>query len=162
MYRFVLHTVVLGVLLLPLRSSARCVGEKELIKLQNRLQRRYWERLNVPQPTSPQQRAPTCAQVSKELHEDTQSRSLSPWRYRLDRNDSRFPHEIYVAECLCAGCIINRHEDHSYNSREVFSHPMVLWKTSCPGDPSKYAVRKKFIRVAVGCTCVRPVVRHAM
>uniref|UniRef100_A0A3P8RHV6 Interleukin 17C n=1 Tax=Amphiprion percula TaxID=161767 RepID=A0A3P8RHV6_AMPPE len=158
---WILLTVVLGVLLVPLRSAgSRCIGEEELRSRENRLQRTYWKHLNVPQPTSPRQRAPTCAEVSKELHEDPQRRSLSPWRYRLDEDDTRFPREISVAECLCDGCIIDRHEDLSYNSRQMFVQRMVLKKTSCPGDPSRYVVRKDFISVPITCTCVRPAVNH--
>ncbi|KAI3377279.1 hypothetical protein L3Q82_008489 [Scortum barcoo] len=73
-----------------------------------------------------------------------------------DRDDSRIPHEISVAECLCSGCIVNQREESTYNSVPVFAQRMVLKKSRCPDNPNKYVVRRDVIKVPVACTCVVP------
>lgn len=76
--------------------------------------------------------------------------------FSLDHNDSRFPHEITFAKCLCGGCIIRQLEDYTYNSVLLYSKLMVLKKTRCQHDPNKYVVIKQFIDIPVACTCVLP------
>uniref|UniRef100_A0A3B5AJ11 Interleukin-17C-like n=1 Tax=Stegastes partitus TaxID=144197 RepID=A0A3B5AJ11_9TELE len=145
--------ILLGCLLiLPGRSAARCLNATELQRSQQRLERTSW---TFPHVTTPQH-APTCAQVAEMLPKDTAGRSLSPWSYRLDRDDNRFPHEIPVAKCLCEGCIINQREDVNYNSKPVFVWRNVLRKEPCPGDPTRVQVSKEKFKVAVACTCVWP------
>lgn len=74
----------------------------------------------------------------------------------MKRDNARVPAEISEATCICNGCIINRMEDHSYNSKTVVTRMMVMKKKQCANDPKKYTVEKEFIEVAVGCICVRP------
>ncbi|TKS70437.1 Interleukin-17C [Collichthys lucidus] len=97
----------------------------------------------------------TCEQAAKDTSGGLNTRSSSPWR--LNREDDRFPRDIFFAECLCEGCIIDGHEIHlDYNSVRVNASLMVLRKISCPGYHDKYKVRKEIISVPVACTCVTP------
>nr|AUG89996.1 interleukin-17C2 [Larimichthys crocea] len=99
----------------------------------------------------------TCEQAAKNLSGGMNTRSSSPWRYRLNREDDRFPRDIFFAECVCDGCIIDGHKiDLNYNSVRVNASLMVLRKISCPGYHDKYKVRKEIISVPVACTCVMP------
>nr|XP_020441285.1 interleukin-17C-like isoform X2 [Monopterus albus] len=130
--------------------TPRCVTADELNHRIN-----HFRRNQVPRIVSeiPVQDTRTCAQVD---NNDKSHRSLSPWKYSLDRDVNRFPEVIALAECLCQGCIIDQYEDLTYNSVLVFSHLMVLRKTLCPHDPNKYVVKKDLMKVPVACTCVVP------
>ncbi|KAL2093084.1 hypothetical protein ACEWY4_010396 [Coilia grayii] len=86
---------------------------------------------------------------------DISNRSLSPWRYRVDRDESRIPEEIGVAECLCSGCIIDGEEDTAYNSVPVLQTMMFVFKEKCE-EEGKYTIRKEMKRIPVACTCVTP------
>ncbi|XP_055770287.1 interleukin-17C-like [Salvelinus fontinalis] len=84
------------------------------------------------------------------------NRSLSPWRYRIDERENRIPSKIMVAECLYTGCIINKHEDMTYNSVPVLATFTVLQKTVCPDNPRHYLVTVNVVTIPVACTCVVP------
>uniref|UniRef100_A0A8K9X8M5 Interleukin-17C n=2 Tax=Oncorhynchus mykiss TaxID=8022 RepID=A0A8K9X8M5_ONCMY len=84
------------------------------------------------------------------------NRSLSPWRYRIDEREDRIPAKILVAECLYEGCIVNKHEDKTYNSVPVLATITVLQKTVCPGNPRHYLVTVDSVTIPVACTCVVP------
>ncbi|XP_010882467.1 interleukin-17C [Esox lucius] len=91
---------------------------------------------------------------------DYSHRSVSPWRYRIDSKEGRFPEKIAFAECLCKGCIIingsgHQAEDHNYNSVPIKQTQMVLEKTKCRNDPSKYSFISLYIEVPIACTCVK-------
>uniref|UniRef100_A0A3Q0TFC1 Uncharacterized protein n=1 Tax=Amphilophus citrinellus TaxID=61819 RepID=A0A3Q0TFC1_AMPCI len=88
----------------------------------------------------------------------------SPWHRggqhthpRTSIHDSRYPPDITFAKCLCKGCIINGHEDHSYNSVPLMALRSVLIKTKCKDGTNTYRVKKTRINVPVGCTCARPI-----
>ncbi|XP_032376580.1 interleukin-17C [Etheostoma spectabile] len=156
-----LRMISLGLLLFlsgPSSSAAaqgrsRCTSADQLDKRANKFLERHRSALSsTPEP----QGASTCAEAAEVMRGDVNRRSLSPWTYNITRDDSRFPHEIPVAVCLCNGCIINQREDTSYNSVPVMARMMVLRKTACPQDTTKYAVKKVFENIAVGCTCVVP------
>ncbi|KAL7406179.1 hypothetical protein ABVT39_014616 [Epinephelus coioides] len=135
--------------------SSKCIDLRQVNRTVSRLHRywEYWNELWLPKNLKDTQ---TCAQVAKDMRGELSNRSLSPWKYRLDREENRHPHEILLAECLCEGCIINQREDMSYNSVPVFAPLMVLRRTLCPSDPNKYEVKKDFIEIPVACTCAVP------
>ncbi|XP_044060117.1 interleukin-17C-like isoform X2 [Siniperca chuatsi] len=141
-------------------GSSRCISEAQFNNRADRFRDSYWGKWSVSKNLVPERDTRTCAQAAKEMHGDPSNlinnRSLSPWRYSLDRDVDRIPHDIAIAECLCQGCIINQREELSYNSVPVFATLMVLRKTLCVHDPNKYDVKKVFIRVPVACTCVVP------
>ncbi|XP_028289884.1 interleukin-17C-like [Gouania willdenowi] len=104
----------------------------------------------------------TCAEAARmRFNESVSHRSLSPWTYREDRHEDRFPEIIPFAECLCHGCIVGGKEDSSYNSILVVTTQQVLIRSPCSTDKSKYAITKDFIKVPVACTCVHPKVTRS-
>ncbi|XP_047437028.1 interleukin-17C-like isoform X2 [Mugil cephalus] len=151
------HMIFLGSLLCFGRaSSARCVDSDNWQRRE-----KAWQLIkNQTSGNATPDAKRTCDQAAREMSEDPSDRALSPWRLRTDRDDTRFPPEIYVAECLCQGCIIGQRENLSYNSVKVHASLLVLRKSQCPRDPSKYKLTKELIKVPVACTCVRPVIRN--
>ncbi|KAM7146905.1 interleukin-17C isoform 1-T2 [Macrochelys suwanniensis] len=96
------------------------------------------------------------ATVNSEPHE----RSLSPWRYRIDEDENRYPQKLAFAECLCSGCIDVKtgRETSSLNSVPMHQTMMVLRRKPCPhnASPGTFAFEVDYIKVPVGCTCVLP------
>nr|XP_046252536.1 interleukin-17C-like [Scatophagus argus] len=134
-------------------SSTRCVDVNAFNNRATKLQ----VMLKSLSGNVPLRDATTCEQAAREMRDGALShRALSPWKFSQDRDNNRFPPVINVAECLCRGCIINQREELSYNSVPVYTTLMVLRKTRCPSDSSKYEVKKDFIRVPVACTCAVP------
>uniref|UniRef100_A0A8D0GQN4 Interleukin 17C n=1 Tax=Sphenodon punctatus TaxID=8508 RepID=A0A8D0GQN4_SPHPU len=91
-----------------------------------------------------------------EVHE----RSISPWRYRIDEDEDRYPRKLAFAECLCSGCIDVKtgRETTSLNSVPVHQTMMVLRRKPCPRNPSPgtFAFEVEYITVPVACTCALP------
>ncbi|XP_021076466.1 interleukin-17C [Mus pahari] len=98
------------------------------------------------------------------LEADTHERSISPWRYRIDTDENRYPQKLAVAECLCRGCINAKtgRETAALNSVQLLQSLLVLRRQPCSQDgttnpmPGSFAFHTEFIRVPVGCTCVLP------
>ncbi|XP_005345849.1 interleukin-17C [Microtus ochrogaster] len=98
------------------------------------------------------------------LEADTHQRSISPWKYRIDTDQNRFPQKLAVAECLCRGCINAKtgRETAALNSVQLLQSLLVLRRQPCSQDgasdptPGSFAFHTEFIRVPVGCTCVLP------
>uniref|UniRef100_A0A3B4A9T3 Interleukin 17c n=1 Tax=Periophthalmus magnuspinnatus TaxID=409849 RepID=A0A3B4A9T3_9GOBI len=141
--------------------AARCLSAGQLKVRADRFQARH----QVHALNYTQQRELTCAQLVEQAQQQPQhlyTRALSPWTYRLNRDERRFPRDISEARCLCSGCILHRahedrpHEEHGYNSVPVYTHMLVLSKTPCAGQPNKYRLTKRMLRVPVACTCVVP------
>uniref|UniRef100_A0A8C9SM46 Interleukin-17C-like n=2 Tax=Scleropages formosus TaxID=113540 RepID=A0A8C9SM46_SCLFO len=84
------------------------------------------------------------------------NRSISPWRYRIDYDEDRYPKSVAVAVCLCEGCIINGTEDTSYNSVPVRQVRRVLRRVRCPLNSTRYSLKTSLMEVPVACTCVIP------
>ncbi|KAL4613688.1 interleukin-17C-like [Arapaima gigas] len=87
-------------------------------------------------------------------------RALSPWKYRIDVDDNRYPREIAVAECLCEGCIIDGKENLSFNSEPVKQTMMVSRYEKCPKHPEKFSLVTEPVEIDVACTCVVPRTSH--
>ncbi|XP_012513117.1 PREDICTED: interleukin-17C [Propithecus coquereli] len=98
------------------------------------------------------------------LEADTHQRSISPWRYRVDTDEDRYPQKLAFAECLCRGCIDARtgRETAALNSVRLRQSLLVLRRRPCSRDgagaptPGAFAFHAEFVRVPVGCTCVLP------
>lgn len=98
------------------------------------------------------------------LEADIHQRSISPWRYRVDTDESRYPQKLAIAECLCRGCISTRtgRETAALNSVPLHQSLLVLRRRPCSQDatgtptPGAFAFHTESIRVPVGCTCVLP------
>ncbi|XP_057608008.1 interleukin-17F [Chionomys nivalis] len=90
---------------------------------------------------------------------DFQNRSTSPWDYNITRDPHRFPSEIAEAQCRYSGCInAQGQEDSSMNSVAIQQEILVL-RREPQGCPNSFRLEK--MRVKVGCTCVKPIVRRA-
>ncbi|KAJ0056685.1 hypothetical protein NL108_012118 [Boleophthalmus pectinirostris] len=144
-------------------AAARCLSAEQLRVRADWFQARH----RVHELNHTQQRELTCAKLVEHAQQQQQpqhvyTRALSPWTYRLNRDQRRFPRDILEARCLCEGCILQRahedrpHEEHTYNSVPVYTHVLVLYKTRCARQPHKYRLTKRMLRVTVGCTCVMP------
>ncbi|XP_043937512.1 interleukin-17C-like [Protopterus annectens] len=87
--------------------------------------------------------------------EDLNSRSISPWTYRIDVDETRYPEKLAFAECLCNGCIDTRTgtENLSLNSVLLEQTMMVLRRKPCSTSKKAYSFEIEYIKVPVGCTC---------
>ncbi|XP_069507496.1 interleukin-17B [Ambystoma mexicanum] len=93
-------------------------------------------------------------------------RSLSPWAYGINHDDSRIPVDIPEARCLCTGCInpFTMQEDRTMASIPIYSKIPVK-RLLCPAGPQgKKSHRKKkrcqpayqtvMENIVIGCTCI--------
>ncbi|KYO43067.1 interleukin-17C [Alligator mississippiensis] len=106
----------------------------------------------------PEPGCPTL-QLAAGAHSEANERSISPWRYRIDEDENRYPPKLAFAECLCNGCIDTKtgRETTALNSVLIHQTMMVLRRKPCPRDaPATFAFDVDYIRVPVGCTCVLP------
>ncbi|MEE6500461.1 hypothetical protein FKM82_003790 [Ascaphus truei] len=85
-------------------------------------------------------------------------RSISPWSYRIDIDENRYPQKLAFAECLCSGCIkgISGKENLSLNSVQIYQTMLVLRRKPCPHKASAYTFELEYLKVPVGCTCALP------
>ncbi|XP_024055276.2 interleukin-17C [Terrapene carolina triunguis] len=99
-------------------------------------------------------------QLQATVNSEPNERSLSPWRYRIDEDENRYPQKLAFAECLCTGCIDVKtgRETSSLNSVLMHQTMMVLRRKPCPhnASPGTFAFEVEYIKVPVGCTCVLP------
>ncbi|CAK6432512.1 unnamed protein product [Pipistrellus nathusii] len=90
------------------------------------------------------------------------SRSISPWRYVLDRDMDRLPQDLYHARCLCPHCVSLRtgsHMDPLGNSELLYHNQTVFYRRRCPGEQGArdgYCLERRLYRVSFACVCVRP------
>ncbi|KAK7912704.1 hypothetical protein WMY93_012915 [Mugilogobius chulae] len=153
-----LQVLVLGAC--TVMAAARCLDARQLQVRADRFQARH------PMRAFPRTQLPelTCAQLIEHapLQSRLHMRALSPWTYRVNRDERRFPRDILEAHCLCSGCILQGahqdrpHEEHDYNSVPVYAHVPVLNKNRCAGRTDKYRLTKSRLRVPVACVCAAP------
>ncbi|KAF6351426.1 interleukin 25 [Rhinolophus ferrumequinum] len=90
------------------------------------------------------------------------SRSISPWRYELDRDLNRLPQDLYHARCLCPHCVslhTGSHMDPRGNSELLYHNQTVFYRRPCPGEQGTqggYCLERRLYRVSLACVCVRP------
>ncbi|KAL6113692.1 il17f [Pungitius sinensis] len=90
-----------------------------------------------------------------------QNASLSPWTYNVSRDDDLFPPMLSEARCLLRGCLDKEgREDLSLESRPILHQTLVLRRVKAEGVGHSYHYRLESRLLAVGCTCVRPVIRR--
>ncbi|XP_075693204.1 interleukin-17C [Rhinoderma darwinii] len=85
-------------------------------------------------------------------------RSISPWTYRIDTDETRYPQKLAFAHCLCSHCINaeSGKESSSLNSVLVSQTMLVLRKKTCPHAPTLSTFALEYISVPVACTCSVP------
>ncbi|XP_075043888.1 interleukin-17C [Mixophyes fleayi] len=90
--------------------------------------------------------------------ERVEERSISPWAYRIDVDDTRYPQKLAFAHCLCQHCISSDtgRENSSLNSVLIKQEMLVLRKKSCPHNPALSTFVLEKLSVPVGCTCSIP------
>ncbi|KAM7405613.1 hypothetical protein PAMP_000048 [Pampus punctatissimus] len=87
--------------------------------------------------------------------------SISPWDYNVSLDDSLYPPVLSEAHCLLRGCLDKMGvEDLNLESKPIMHQVLLLRRvrSSGPGDSYHYRLESRLI--AVGCTCVRPVIQH--
>ncbi|NWR80038.1 IL17C protein, partial [Centropus unirufus] len=111
-------------------------------------------------PRRHRERACPALQLRAGLHVEANERSISPWRYRIDEDENRYPRKLAFAECLCSGCVDVKtgRETTALNSVAIHQTMMVLRRKPCPHAAGTGLVTFEvdYIRVPVGCTCVLP------
>nr|XP_031544224.1 interleukin-17A [Vicugna pacos] len=89
---------------------------------------------------------------------DYYKRSTSPWTLHRNEDPERYPSVIWEAKCSHSGCVNAKGKvDHHMNSVPIQQEILVLRREPqhCP-----HSFRLEKMLVAVGCTCVTPIVRH--
>ncbi|XP_022606149.1 interleukin-17F-like [Seriola dumerili] len=85
--------------------------------------------------------------------------SISPWTYNVSHDDSLYPSVLSEAHCLLQGCLDSEgQEDRSLESRPIMHQVLVLRRVRPAGAGQNYHYRLESRLMAVGCTCVRPIV----
>ncbi|XP_069031263.1 interleukin 17a/f1 [Embiotoca jacksoni] len=85
--------------------------------------------------------------------------SISPWKYHVSVDDTLFPPVWSEARCQLHGCLDSQGlEDLSLESRPIMQQVLMLRRVLSAAAPS-YHYRLESRLIAVGCTCVRPVVQ---
>ncbi|XP_027701725.1 interleukin-17C [Vombatus ursinus] len=106
----------------------------------------------------------SALQLENVYEAEVHQRSLSPWKYRIDTDENRYPQKLAFAECLCKGCIDMKsgRETSSFNSILLYQRVLVLRRKPCAlkGDaevtPGAFTFNSEYINVPVGCTCALP------
>ncbi|XP_020010406.1 interleukin-17A isoform X2 [Castor canadensis] len=96
--------------------------------------------------------------VNSRRPSDYYNRSTSPWNLHRNEDPERYPSVIWEANCRHLGCITaDGKVDHHMNSVPIQQEILVLRRES-QNCPTSFRLEKML--VAVGCTCVTPIVRH--
>ncbi|XP_059212577.1 interleukin 17a/f1 [Centropristis striata] len=114
--------------------------------------------------TVPLQLDPNALVPSRNIR-PLQNASISPWTYNMSRDDTLFPPVLSEARCLLHGCLDSEgREDLNLESRPIMHQVLLLRRVKSTGAGSgaghSYHYRLESRLIAVGCTCVRPTVRH--
>ena len=83
----------------------------------------------------------------------------------ISHDESLFPPTLSEARCLLDGCLDSEgQEDLSLKSRPIMRQVMLLRRVRStgagPGAEHGYHFRLESRLIAVGCTCVRPIVQR--
>ncbi|CAJ1049951.1 interleukin 17a/f1 [Xyrichtys novacula] len=88
-----------------------------------------------------------------------QNVSISPWTYNTTHDDSMYPPTLSEARCSLKGCLDSEgQEDQSLQSRPIMHQVLVLRRVRSPGSGDSYHYRLESRLIAVGCTCIRPII----
>ncbi|XP_034384477.1 interleukin 17a/f1 [Cyclopterus lumpus] len=94
-----------------------------------------------------------------------QNTSVSPWTYNVSHDSALFPPVLSEARCLLRGCLDSEgREDLSLESRPIMHQVLLLRRVKSQGAGSgaglSYHYRLESRLLAVGCTCIRPMVQR--
>ncbi|XP_074513347.1 interleukin-17F-like [Sebastes fasciatus] len=89
-----------------------------------------------------------------------QDASISPWTYNTTQDDSLL-HPLSEARCSLRGCRDSEgREDLNLESRPIMHQVLLLRRVKSAGEETSYHFKLESRLIAVGCTCVRPIVLH--
>ncbi|XP_032155267.1 interleukin-17F [Sapajus apella] len=92
------------------------------------------------------------------LLRNIERRSTSPWNYTVTWDPNRYPSEVVQAQCRHLGCVnAQGKEDIFMNSVPIQQETLVLRRRR-QGCSVSFQLEK--LLVTVGCTCVKPLIRH--
>ncbi|XP_041797565.1 interleukin 17a/f1 [Chelmon rostratus] len=114
--------------------------------------------------TVPLQLDPNALAVTGNIR-PLENASISPWTYNISYDESLLPPRLSEAHCLLSGCLDSEgQEDRNLRSRPIMRQVLLLRRVRSAGAESgaehSYHFRLESRLIAVGCTCVRPVVRY--
>ncbi|XP_053721784.1 interleukin 17a/f1 [Synchiropus splendidus] len=93
---------------------------------------------------------------SRPLHKD----SISPWTYNTTFDPSVYPPTLSEARCTFRGCLnSDGSEDRNLESKPIMHQVLVLRRVHSSNRSQTYHYRLESRLLAIGCTCVRPIVR---
>ncbi|KAG7482465.1 interleukin-17F-like isoform X3 [Solea senegalensis] len=88
-----------------------------------------------------------------------QNSSISPWTYSVSQDDSLIP-RLSEARCLLQGCLDSEGlEDLSLESKPIMHQVLLLRRVRTQEAGHGYIYQLESRLIAVGCTCIRPVVK---
>ncbi|XP_062274420.1 interleukin 17a/f1 [Scomber scombrus] len=98
--------------------------------------------------------------VPSKIIRPLENSSISPWTYKVSHDPSLHPAMLSEAQCLLRGCLDKEGiEDLSLESRPILHQMMLLRRVRSAGE-TNYHYRLESRLIAVGCTCVRPVIQY--
>ncbi|XP_072237271.1 interleukin 17a/f1 [Leuresthes tenuis] len=100
---------------------------------------------------------PSTLVPTKSIH-PLENASISPWTYNITTDNSLLTPVMSEAHCLLKGCLDSEgKEDLNLRSRPIMHQVLVLRRVKPAGGAYLYRLESRLI--AVGCTCVRPLVQ---
>ncbi|KAF6734618.1 Interleukin-17F [Oryzias melastigma] len=100
------------------------------------------------------------ALVPSRIFRPLQNVSISPWTYNTSSDSSLLMPALSEARCLLRGCLnLEGKEDLSLESRPIMHQVLVLRRVRAAGAGHSYHYHLESRLIAVGCTCVKPVVQ---
>ncbi|XP_066132810.1 interleukin-25 [Saccopteryx bilineata] len=156
--------IVMGTHTLSLRLRKDCTHWPSCFLSNGQYSTEDLLKLNTVLMPPPETASLTHHPISCRASEDgpLNSRSISPWRYELDRDLNRLPQDLYHARCLCPHCVslhTGSHMDPRGNSELLYHNQTVFYRRPCPGDEGThdgYCLERRLYRVSLACVCVRP------
>ncbi|XP_075772901.1 interleukin-25 [Pelodiscus sinensis] len=134
-------------------GPAHCCDEPELDKAG------AWLSVGHPQEAQHWPYTPQEIQCKGQAHGPLHARSIAPWRYREDRDKSRFPRRLLQAECVCPHCVSlapPHPPDRRGNSVPLNTSTWVYYRRPCPARPGAFFLEPRRYPLAVACVCVLP------
>ncbi|XP_053186952.1 interleukin 17a/f1 [Scomber japonicus] len=98
--------------------------------------------------------------VPSKIIRPLENSSISPWTYKVSHDPSLHPAMLSEAVCVYRGCLDKEGlVDESLESKPIMHQVMLLRRVRSPGE-TNYHYRLESRLIAVGCTCVRPIVQY--
>ncbi|XP_066445253.1 interleukin-17A-like [Eleutherodactylus coqui] len=97
--------------------------------------------------------------LTNTMQDNIRLRSLSPWSYKANEDENRYPRVIHEALCNHDWCLdFEGNKDLSRNSVPI-THSMLVLRREIANCHQNF--RLEFQQVTVGCTCSRPNIKVA-